>query len=210
MAGMSATAGVQLAAFQGLEGDPVMASLETESVTRLIRAAQCDRESAVGPLLAVYFERLVQLARKRLQDLPGMAAYDEDLALRSFYSVYRRLRDRERPLQLAGRDDLWRLLAARTISRAIDLIHQRQRRSIRPNGRATVGGWLASKTLGKSRTNMPADVGPQVVALEHMTVAELGCTCKPAMPRRRLTRSSVSWAKPLNKDGSPAKRREWR
>ena len=124
MAGMSATAGVQLAAFQGLEGDPVMASLETESVTRLIRAAQCDRESAVGPLLAVYFERLVQLARKRLQDLPGMAAYDEDLALRSFYSVYRRLRDRERPLQLAGRDDLWRLLAARTISRAIDLIRR--------------------------------------------------------------------------------------
>ena len=72
-----------------------MASLDTESVTRLIRAAQRDRESAVGPLLAVYFERLVQLARKRLQNLPGMAAYDEDLALRSFYSVYRRLRDRD-------------------------------------------------------------------------------------------------------------------
>src|SRR6516162_7976124 len=126
------------------------------SITRQIRAMQDGRTSAVGPLLEVYFERLVQLARKRLQDLPGMAAYDEDLALRSFYSVYRRLRDRERPLQLTGRDDLWRLLAARTISRAIDLIHQRQRRSIRPTGRATVGGWLASKTLGKSRTNMPA------------------------------------------------------
>ena len=43
-----------------------------------------------------------------------MAAYDEDLTLRSFYSVYRRLRDPERPLQLTGRDDLWRLLAARS------------------------------------------------------------------------------------------------
>ena len=52
---------------------------------------------------------------------------------------------------------------------------------------------------------MPADVGPQVVALEHMTVAELGCTCKPAMPRRRLTRSSVSWAKPLNQRRQPGK-----
>ena len=101
-----------------------MASLDTKSVTRLIRAAQRDRESAVGPLLAVYFERLVQLARKRLQNLPGMAAYDEDLALRAFYSVYRRVRDPERPLQLTGRDDLWRLLAARTISRAIDLIRR--------------------------------------------------------------------------------------
>ena len=46
-----------------------MASVDTESVTRLIRAAQRDRESAVGPLLAVYFERLVQLARKRLQEV---------------------------------------------------------------------------------------------------------------------------------------------
>jgi RNA polymerase sigma factor (sigma-70 family) len=101
-----------------------MASLDTQSVTRLIRAAQQDRDSAVGPLLAAYFDRLVQLARKRLQDLPGMANYDEDLALRSFYSVYRRVRDPERPLQLTGRDDLWRLLATRTISRAIDLIRR--------------------------------------------------------------------------------------
>ena len=101
-----------------------MASLDTQSVTRLIRAAQQDRDSAVGPLLAAYFDRLVQLARKRLQDLPGMANYDEDLALRSFYSVFRRLRDPERPLQFTGRDDLWRLLATRTISRAIDLIRR--------------------------------------------------------------------------------------
>jgi RNA polymerase sigma factor (sigma-70 family) len=101
-----------------------MASPETQSVTRLIRAAQDDRASAVGPLLAVYFDRLVRLARRRLQGLPGMANYDEDLALRSFYSVYRRIRDPERPLQVTGRDDLWRLLAARTICRAIDLIRR--------------------------------------------------------------------------------------
>ena len=99
-----------------------MPSSDTESVTRLIRAAQRDRNSAVGPLLAVYFDRLVQLARKRLQNLPGMASYDEDLALRSFYSVYRRVRDPQRPFRLADRHDLWRLLATRTISRAIDLI----------------------------------------------------------------------------------------
>src|SRR6516225_8267235 len=101
-----------------------MASLDTQSVTRLIRAAQQDRASAVGPLLAAYFDRLVQLARQRLQNLPGMANYDEDVALRSFYSVCRRVRDPERPLHVMGRDDLWRLLAARTISRAIDLIRR--------------------------------------------------------------------------------------
>jgi RNA polymerase sigma factor (sigma-70 family) len=99
-----------------------MSSPNTQSVTRLIRAAQEDRASAVRPLLALYFDRLVRLARKRLQGLPGMADLDEDLALRSFYSVYRRVRDPERPLQLSSRDDLWRLLATRTISRAIDMI----------------------------------------------------------------------------------------
>jgi RNA polymerase sigma factor (sigma-70 family) len=106
-----------------MEG-PDMASPESHSVTQLIHAVQGDRPSAVAPLLAVYFDRLVQLARRRLQGLPGMANYDEDLALRSFYSVYRRVRDPERPLRLTGRDDLWRLLATRTISRAIDLIRR--------------------------------------------------------------------------------------
>ena len=102
-----------------------MASTETsQSITRLIRAVQDGSNSAIRPLLAAYFDRLVQLARKRLQNMPGLGGYDEDLALRSFHSVYERLRDPARPLELAGRDDLWRLLATRTISRAIDLIRR--------------------------------------------------------------------------------------
>ncbi len=96
----------------------------SQSITRLIRAAQDGSSSAVRPLLSAYFDRLVRLARKRLRNLPGLGGYDEDLALRSFDSVYRRLRDPARPLELAHRDDLWRLLATRTISRAIDLIRR--------------------------------------------------------------------------------------
>jgi DNA-directed RNA polymerase specialized sigma24 family protein len=96
----------------------------SQSITRLMRAVQDGSDSAVRPLLAEYFDRLVQLARNRLRNLPGLGGYDEDLALRSFHSVYRRLRDPARPLDLSGRDDLWRLLATRTISRAIDLIRQ--------------------------------------------------------------------------------------
>src|SRR4051794_9030525 len=96
----------------------------SRSITRLIRAMQDGRTSAVGPLLEAYFDRLVRLARQRLEGLPGMAAYDEDVALRSFHSMCRRIRDPARPLGLAGRDDLWRLLATRTISRAIDLIRR--------------------------------------------------------------------------------------
>jgi RNA polymerase sigma factor (sigma-70 family) len=96
----------------------------SQSITRLIRAVEDGSSSAVRPLLAAYFDRLVQLARSRLQGLPGLGGYDEDLALRSFHSIYQRLRDPSRPLDLAGRDDLWRLLATRTISRTIDLIRR--------------------------------------------------------------------------------------
>lgn len=102
----------------------MVSSQVTQSITRLIRAMQDGRNSAVGPLLEVYFDRLVQLARQRLQNLPGMAAYDEDVALRSFHSLCQRIRDPARPLDLSSRDDLWRLLATRTISRAIDLIRR--------------------------------------------------------------------------------------
>jgi RNA polymerase sigma factor (sigma-70 family) len=96
----------------------------SQSITGLIRAVQDGSSSAVRPLLSVYFGRLVRLARKRLRNLPGLGGYDEDLALRSFHSICRRLRDPARSLDLAGRDDLWRLLATRTISRAIDLIRR--------------------------------------------------------------------------------------
>ena len=132
-----------------------MASPDTHSVTRLIHAVQEDRASAVGPLLAVYFDRLVQLARRRLQDLPGMANYDEDLALRSFYSVYRRLRDTDRPLQLSGRDDLWRLLAARTILRAIDML--RRHRPVMPISPASFGCARRQTPLPQTRHKERAD-----------------------------------------------------
>jgi RNA polymerase sigma factor (sigma-70 family) len=96
----------------------------SQSITQLIRDMQEGRASAVGPLLAHYFERLVQLAHKRLRSLPEIACYDEDIALRSFESLCRRMRDPARPLSVAGRDDLWRLLATRTVSRTIDLIRR--------------------------------------------------------------------------------------
>lgn len=95
-----------------------------ESVTRLMLAVRAGQSTAMGNLFESYFERLVQLARKRLANVPGMSNYEEDVALQSFHSVCRRMRDPDRPLQLEGRDDLWRILATRTISRAIDLIRR--------------------------------------------------------------------------------------
>jgi len=104
-----------------------------DSITRLIRDLQGGRESAAGPLLERYFERLVGLARQRLRSLPGLAAYEQDVALRSFHSLCRRVQDASRPLRLGDRNDLWRLLATRTISRAIDLIRRHKPQEVPGN-----------------------------------------------------------------------------
>jgi DNA-directed RNA polymerase specialized sigma24 family protein len=129
---------------------PIMVSPETSlSITRLVRAVQGGSDSAVRTLLATYIDRLAQLARKRLQGLPGLNGYDEDLALRSFHSVYRRLRDPAQPLNLAGRDDLWRLLATRTISRAIDLIRRHRPAEV-------PGGQDVKQLLGREPTPQEA------------------------------------------------------
>ena len=56
--------------------------------------------------------------------MPGLTSYEEDVALRSFHSLCRRVQCPDRPLLLSDRDDLWRLLATRTVSRAIDLIRR--------------------------------------------------------------------------------------
>src|SRR5262249_61116545 len=88
-------------------GKSIMVSPETsQSITRLIRAVQEGSSSAVRPLLEAYFDRLGQLASKRLQNLPGVGGYDEDLAMRALHSVYQRLRDPARPLDLPRRAHL--------------------------------------------------------------------------------------------------------
>jgi RNA polymerase sigma factor (sigma-70 family) len=184
-----------------------MASSEVEqSITRLIRAAQHDQASAVGPLLAIYFDRLVQLARQRLHHLPAATAYDEDIALRSFYSVYQRVRDPARPLHLEGRDDLWRLLATRTISRAIDLIRRH-----RPNevaGEQDVGQLLNREPSAEEAAEMADECRrllnlldePQLrqIALwkvEGYTNAEIAARmdCVPRTVERKLSRIRLLW-----------------
>src|SRR5262249_4857887 len=78
-------------------------------------------------LLERYFQRLVQLARARLQARPGLAAYDEDVALSAFKSLCLGA-ERGRFPQLHDRDDLWRLLAVMTVRKAIDLQRRQQAR----------------------------------------------------------------------------------
>jgi RNA polymerase sigma factor (sigma-70 family) len=184
-----------------------MVSPETgRSITRLIRAVQHGSNSAVRPLLEAYFNRLVQLARKRLQNLPGLGGYDEDLALRSFHSVYQRLRDPARPLDLGGRDDLWRLLAARTISRGIDLV--RRHRPAEAPGEQDVTGLLAREPTPEEAAELADECrrllealpepGLRQIALwkvEGYTNEEIAARldCVPRTVERKLGRIRLLW-----------------
>jgi RNA polymerase sigma factor (sigma-70 family) len=98
-----------------------------DSVTHWITQLKEGDRAAVAPLLELYFQRLVNMARVRLQGRPGLAGYDEDVALSAFKSLCLRAERGNFP-KLDDRDDLWRLLALLTIRKAIDL--QRRKRPL--------------------------------------------------------------------------------
>jgi RNA polymerase sigma factor (sigma-70 family) len=96
-----------------------------DPVTDWIAQVKDGHRTAVGQLLERYFGRLVHLARARLGGVPGLASYDEDVALSAFKSLCIGAELNKYP-RLEDRHDLWRLLATMTVRKAIDL--QRRRR----------------------------------------------------------------------------------
>jgi DNA-directed RNA polymerase specialized sigma24 family protein len=90
------------------------------SVTNWIGQLQAGDPAAAQRLWERYFQRLVGLARKKLQDAPRGASDEEDVALSAFASFCRNATDGRFP-QLADRDDLWRLLVTITARKAFHL-----------------------------------------------------------------------------------------
>jgi RNA polymerase sigma factor (sigma-70 family) len=90
------------------------------SVTQWISDIKAGRMHAAEQLWGRYFQRLVQLARTRLQNLRRAAADEEDVALNAFDSFCRGA-EQGRFEKLFDRSDLWQLLAVITVRKAIDL-----------------------------------------------------------------------------------------
>jgi RNA polymerase sigma factor (sigma-70 family) len=95
------------------------------SVTRWIGDLKSGGDSAAQHLWERYFERLVRLARRKLQYArrPRTVEDEEDAALSAFDSFCRGV-DRGRFPRLADRDDLWRLLVVLTVRKALDQIER--------------------------------------------------------------------------------------
>jgi DNA-directed RNA polymerase specialized sigma24 family protein len=104
-----------------------------ESVTHWIHQLKGGDAVAAQKLWERYFDRLVGLARKKLQGARRRAEDEEDVALSVFDSLCRGAQAGRFPL-LADRDNLWRLLVVITARKAIDLVN-RERRLKRGGGK---------------------------------------------------------------------------
>jgi DNA-directed RNA polymerase specialized sigma24 family protein len=129
----------------------------TDSVTRWLHALQDGDQAVAQNLWQNYFQRLVELARKRLRGTTRDAADEEDVAVSAFASFCRGA-GRGRFPQLHDRDDLWRLLVIITARMAMNLVKyvRRQKRGGgRVLGEAALAGALPDSTGGADLGQFP-------------------------------------------------------
>jgi RNA polymerase sigma factor (sigma-70 family) len=177
----------------------------TDPVTLWIAQVKEGQPCAAQELLERYFHRLVHLARARLRGVPGLCAYDEDVALSAFKSLCLGA-ERGRYPRLLDRDGLWRLLAVLTVRKAIDL--QRRRRPEQAAGAETVDQLLSREPPPELAAEMTEEYGrlltrlgdPQLQAIalwkvEGLTNEEiahrLGCVVRSV--ERKLQRIRILW-----------------
>jgi DNA-directed RNA polymerase specialized sigma24 family protein len=102
------------------------------SVSQWIGELKAGDPAAAQKLWECYFQRLVGLARKKLQGKPCRVADEEDAALSAFDSFCRGAQGGRFP-QLTDRDNLWRLLVAITARKAFQ-VQRKEHRQKRGGG----------------------------------------------------------------------------
>lgn len=110
-------------------------SLASDSV--LLKRLKADRDpSAAQAVWSRYFERLAELARRKLAVRTRRVADEEDVALSAFVSFFRGVAD-GRFARLDDSDDLWQVLVLLTERKTIDRI---RRATAEKRGGGTVRG----------------------------------------------------------------------
>ena len=95
-----------------------MASLD--SVSHWIEQLKAGNQAAAQELWDRYFQRIVHLARKKLQGSPRRAADEEDVALSAFHSFCQGAKQGRFP-RLQDQGGLWQLLVMLTARKSLDL-----------------------------------------------------------------------------------------
>jgi len=96
------------------------------SVTHWIAELKAGNQVAAQKLWESYFQRLVGLARRKLQGARRRMADEEDVVVSAFASFCRGAQQ-GRFSQLRDRNNLWPLLLKITACKALDLIHHERR-----------------------------------------------------------------------------------
>ena len=122
-------------------------SPEGGSVSRWFGPLRDGDPAAAQQLWERYFQRLIELARKKLRDLPHREAA-EDVALSAFDSFCRSAGLARFP-QLADRDSLWRLLVVVTARKAAH--HKRDERRQKRGGFNAGAGPMTTKLGRRSK-----------------------------------------------------------
>jgi DNA-directed RNA polymerase specialized sigma24 family protein len=124
-------------------------SSNDESPTIWIEQLRTGQSAAAQKLWQSYFERLVRLARQKLQGRPRLASDEEDVALSAFNSFCQGIEAGRYP-QISDRDDLWRLLVTITLHKTLHLV--------RDQGRQKRGGqWTVIESPGSAGDDQAID-----------------------------------------------------
>ncbi len=94
------------------------------SVTIWLDAAKAGDDQAIGKLWDRYFQRLVRLAARKIPGHQRRDVDEEDVALSAFHTFCDRAGRGQFP-ELAGRDELWRLLVVITSRKALAVARNR-------------------------------------------------------------------------------------
>lgn len=131
-----------------------------ESVTHWLGQFEAGDAGAAQRLWERYFQRLVGLARVRLQGAPRRVADEEDVALSAFNSFFHGLEQGRFP-RLQDRDDLWRVLVSITVRKAH---HQVRDQGRQKRGDGIVRGesaFLAPGAADQSAAGLGNVAGPE-------------------------------------------------
>lgn len=107
----------------------------SQSVTLWVDQLKAGDAIAAQRLWEVYFQRMVGLARRKLEGAARGAADEEDVALSAFKSFCLGAQE-GRFTQLLDRNNLWSLLMAITAHKSVDLIRGQNRQKRGGTGRA--------------------------------------------------------------------------
>ncbi|MCA8993761.1 MAG: hypothetical protein KDA88_17370 [Planctomycetaceae bacterium] len=104
-------------------------------ITEWLSQLKAGEGVAAQKLWEEYFEKMVWLARQKLEGAPRTAADEEDVALSAFKSFCLGVRE-GRFSQLTDAHNLWPLLMAITINKSVDLIRHQNRQKRGGTGKA--------------------------------------------------------------------------